>query len=89
MKGHSMKETTHDKLMAALKQLVMRAGEFASNPIVTCEKCEGSGEQWGAHQEACHTCGGVGRVCQDLPEVQDVEDLRIAISAAQEALEPS
>lgn len=70
----------------AFDRLVLFSKELATNPIVTCEKCEGSGEQFGAHQEACHTCGGEGRVCQDVPSVQEVEDFSAALGSASAAL---
>jgi hypothetical protein len=84
--NHARLLAENAKLREALRHLIAGADELATNPIITCEKCEGSGEQFGAHQEACHTCGGVGRVCQDLPEVQDVEDLVLVINQARVVL---
>ena len=85
--GHAHEERVMAKVFSVFRELILFSREHAQNPIVTCEKCEGAGEQFGAHQEACHTCGGEGRVCQDLPSVQDVEDLSSALEAAEKALD--
>lgn len=68
-----------------IKALLDSCRVMASYEIAECSRCAGSGlepdsdPRW---NDACHTCGGTGETCPNMPLGQDIRSARKALEGA-------